>query len=143
MLAKEALKYSTRAEFYRTNNNAYCAARRLEILDNITEHLGYLSTYNTRDMVYIWHAENDIFKVGITSENLGNQRIYDVARDAGFNPEIIILKNVGTTRAIQIENQVLKLGKLVSFERKFTGFSEFRHFTQDELDKAIEIIKTR
>jgi hypothetical protein len=143
MLAKEALKYSTRAEFYRTNNNAYCAARRLEILDKITEHLGYLSTYNTRDMVYIWHAENDIFKVGITSENLGDRRIYDVARDAGFEPKIVILESIGTEGAIKIEKQILKLGNPVFFKQKFAGSSEFRHFTQDELGKAIEIIKTR
>jgi hypothetical protein len=143
MLAKEALKYSTRAEFYRTNNNAYSAARRLGILDKITKHLGYLSTYNTRDMVYIWHAENDIYKVGITSENLGDQRIYDVARDAGVTPKIVILENTGTERAIKIEKQILRLGNPVLFKQKFPGSNEFRHLTQDELDKAIEIIKVR
>ena len=141
LLAEEALKYSTRADFYRNNNNAYVAARRLGILDDITEHLEYLDTYNTRDVVYLWHAEGDIFKVGITSENLGDKRIYDVAKDAGFIPEIVMLENVGTVMAKTIESQILKLGEPVSFRSNFPGSSEFRHFSSSDLNKAIEIIK--
>ena len=116
------------------------AARRLGLLDEITAHLGYLDTYNTRDVIYLWLAEGDIFKVGITSENLGDQRIYDVARDAGFTPEIIMLENVGTVRAKQIESQILKFGTPVSFRSRFHGSSEFRHFSTEDLDKAIELI---
>jgi hypothetical protein len=141
LLAEEALKYSSRRDFYRKNNNAYVAARRLDILDDITEHLGYLDTYNTRDVVYLWHAEGDIFKVGITSENLGDQRIYDVAKEAGSIPEIVMLKNVGTVMAKKIESQILKLGEPVSFRSKFPGSSEFRHFSSSDLNKAIEIIR--
>ena len=142
LLAEEALKYSTRADFYRNNNNAYVAARRVGILDDITEHLDYLDTYNTRDVVYLWHAEGDIYKVGITSENLGDKRIYDVAKDAGLTPEIVMLENVGTVMAKRIESQVLKLGKPVSRIGKFPGSSEFRHFSSNDLNKAIELIKT-
>jgi hypothetical protein len=140
LLASEALKYSTRGDFYRKNNNAYSYARRLGILDEITEHLGYQDNYNTRDVVYLWHAENDIFKVGITSENLGDQRIYDVAKDAGYTPEIIALENVGTVRAKQIEAEVLKLGERVLFKSRFSGSSEFRHLSSLELNRAIELI---
>jgi hypothetical protein len=92
--------------------------------------------------VYLWHAEGDIFKVGITSENLGDQRIYDVAKDAGFIPEIVMLENVGTVMAKKIESQILKLGNPVSFRRKFPGSGEFRHFSSSDLSKVIELIKT-
>ena len=99
-----------------------------------------LDTYNTRDVVYLWFAEGDIFKVGITSENLGDERIHHVARDSGFTPEIIMLENVGTVRAKKIESQILRIGKRVSFIRSFPGSSEFRHFSSDDLNKAIELI---
>jgi len=102
----------------------------------------YLDTYNTRDVVYLWHAEGDIFKVGITSENLGEQRAYDVAKDAGFTPEIVVLENVGLVMAKKIENQILKMGTPVSFRTKFPGSSEFRHLSPTEIDKAIEMIKS-
>ena len=140
LLAEEALKYSSRRDFYKKNQNAYVAARRLGVLDDITGHLGYLDTYNTRDVVYLWFAEGDIFKVGITSENLGDERIHHVARDSGFTPEIIMLENVGTVRAKKIESQILRIGKRVSFIRSFPGSSEFRHFSSDDLNKAIELI---
>jgi len=91
--------------------------------------------------VYLWHAEGDIFKVGITSENLGDMRIYDVAKDAGFIPEIVMLENVGSVMAKKIESKILKLGEPVSFIRKFPGSSEFRYFSSSDLNKAIEIIK--
>ena len=142
LLSEEALKYSTRAVFYRNNNNAYVAARRFGILDDITEHLEYSDTYNTRDVVYLWRVEGDMFKVGITSENLGDKRIYDVAKDAGFIPEIVMLENVGTVMAKSIESQILKLGKPVSFRSSFPGSSEFRHFSSTDLNKAIKLIKT-
>ena len=140
LLVSEALKYSTRGDFYRKNNNAYSYARRLGILDEITKHLEYQDNYNTRDVVYLWHAENDIFKVGITSENLGDQRIYDVAKDAGYTPEIIALESVGTVRAKQIEAEVLKLGERVLFKSSFSGSTEFRHLSSLELNRAIELI---
>jgi hypothetical protein len=140
LLAEEALKYSSRADFYRQRPNAYAAARRLGVLDDVTGHLEYLDTYNTRNVVYLWFAEADIYKVGITSENLGDQRIHDVAKDAGFTPEIVLLEIVGTVRAKQIESQILKIGKPVSFIRSFPGSSEFRHFSSDDLIEAIELI---
>ncbi|WP_341663728.1 hypothetical protein [Vibrio sp.] len=141
LLAAEAKKYATRTDFYKKNNNAYSYARRLGILDEITQHLGYKDTYNTRDVVYLWFAEGDIFKVGITSQNLGDQRIYDVAKDAGFDPKTIIMEIVGTVRAKQLEGQILKMGKPVSFKRNFSGSSEFRHLTFEELEDVIEIIR--
>jgi hypothetical protein len=141
ILAEEALKYSSRTDFYSQSQNAYAAARRMGVLDEITDHLGYLDTYNTRDVVYLWFAEGDIYKVGITSENLGDRRIYDVAKDAGFTPEIILLENVGTVRAKQLESQILKIGEPVIFRSSFRGSSEFRHFSSYDLNKAIELIK--
>jgi hypothetical protein len=140
LLQKEAKKYSTRADFYRKSNNAYSYARRLGILDEITNHLGYMDTYNTRDVVYLWYAEGDIFKVGITSENLSDKRIYDVAKEAGYEPEILLLENVGTVAAKRIEKEVLSLGHPVSFRGSFSGSSEFRHFSPNELNQAIDLI---
>ena len=110
------------------------------MLDDVTSHLEYSDTYNTRDVVYLWFAEGDIYKVGITSENLGDRRIYDVAKDAVFAPKIIMLENVGTVRAKQIESQILKLGTPVSFRSKFPGSTEFRHFSSYDRNKAIELI---
>jgi hypothetical protein len=140
LLAEEALKYSSRSDFSWKSQNAYVAARRLGILDEITGHLEYSDTYNTRDVVYLWFAEADIYKVGITSENLGDRRIHHVAKDAGFTPVIILLENVGTVRAKQIESEILKFGKPVSFRRSFPGSSEFRHFSSHDLNKAMELI---
>ncbi len=56
-------------------------------------------------MYYLWYSpsacrhvsgEGYSVKVGITSENLGDERIHYVAKDAGFTPEIILLEIVGT-----------------------------------------------
>jgi len=141
LLTEEALKCSSRADFYKKSPNAYAAARRLGVLDDVTDHLEYLDTYNTRDVVYLWFAEADIYKVGITSENLGDERIHYVAKDAGLTPEIILLEIVGTVRAKQIESQLLKIGEPVFFRSSFPGSSEFRHFSSYDLNKAIELIK--
>jgi predicted ATPase len=64
-----------------------------------------------------------------------------VAKDAGFDPQIIIMEIVGTVRAKQIESQVLKMGKPVFFKRRFAGSSEFRHLSSEELEDVIEIIR--
>lgn len=140
------------------NSNAYQIATKRGILDEICSHMEVQHINWSDKMIFEeaakfklrgdfkesspWHAEGDIYKIGITSENLGDKRIYDVAKDAGFTPKIVMLENVGTVMAKRIESKILKLGKPVSLRNNFPGSSEFRHFSSNDLNKAIEIIKS-
>jgi hypothetical protein len=95
--------------------------------------------------IYIWKAVgihyngNQVYKVGITSMRLGNQRIDLVARKAGMTCEIILCQKV-FGKATQLEKKLLCLGENPKFN-KFDGSTEFRALDETQLKTALTLIR--
>lgn len=88
----EAAKYSTKKEFVRGCESAYRVAHRLGIIDD----LGFEDRApSDNDTIYIWRAVGQwhqglpVFKIGVTSERLGDVRIRDCARAGGFTAALV------------------------------------------------------
>ena len=120
--------------------SAYNAALRLNMIDEL--FVNQISI-NTRDCVYLWSVKEELglYKVGITSEKMGEYRIHQVAREANVTPQIVFLCNVGYEAAKKIENSMKKIGKPYKFSKKFYGYSEFRYMTPDEVCQCINLSK--
>lgn len=137
----EAKKYDSKGEFARKCSGAYLAmiSKFPGLIDSIFENA---DKYNTRDMIYIWRAEPSVYKVGITSENLGRFRIHKVARLGGFQPEVVLLKKVGAKNAVKLESKLKNIGTTKLFDHEFDGYTEFRVMTDEELGDAIDLVLT-
>lgn len=141
--AKEALRYTNRRAFSLGNSSAYHGADSNGWLEEICGHMDF-NPSSDGDVVYIWRAlghefnNRQVYKIGTTSERLGDRRIKEVARWANMEVDIVILAKV-KTHASQIEMKLLELGVNPKYEG-FNGSSEFRALTNDELDAALSLI---
>ncbi|MFM2007602.1 MAG: hypothetical protein RLZZ09_3257 [Pseudomonadota bacterium] len=127
-------------QFKRKNATAYNAALRLGVIDELFENQ---IRVNSRDCVYMWavNEEFDLYKVGITSEKMGNYRVHQVAKEAGVTPTILFIRKVGYDLAKKIERQMKKIGRPYKFPKKFFGHSEFRYMTPNEVQQCINLSK--
>ena len=118
---------------------AYNAALRLDIIDELFTNQVKI---NTRDCVYMWAVvgEVDLYKVGITSEAMGDRRIHQVAKEAKMKPEIVFLKKVGYENAKKIERRMKRLGVPYEFSDKFYGHSEFRYLTPSQVRECVNMV---
>lgn len=64
-IQKEAQKYSRRNEFRKGSGSAYCAARRLGILDDVCSHMGVSGDKFHRG-IYVYEFEDNSVYVGLT-----------------------------------------------------------------------------
>ncbi len=94
--------------------------------------------------IYIWQALNEfyddkpLYKIGVTSTRLKDERIIQVTSKLEWEYEIILLESV-VCEARDLEKKLHKLGtnpRLIGFD----GATEFRAFNQEELQKAIDTI---
>jgi hypothetical protein len=141
-IISEAAKFKTKAEFQRGSFNAYQAAKRFGLIDELFENVG---SFNTRDCIYVWETNegSGIFKVGVTSENLGSSRIFRVAHSGGFDsPRVVILRKVGYESAKKLEREIKGIGRRFVPPRRFDGSSELRRMTASQLDKAVSMIES-
>lgn len=132
---------ANKKELKRKCATAYNAALRLGIIDLLfTNQL----KINTRDCVYLWAVagETDLYKVGITSEAMGHHRIYQVAKEASVQPELIFLKKVGYENAKVIERNMKRLGVPYKFSKKFYGHSEFRYLSPQQVQECVNMVLT-
>lgn len=138
----EAKKYISRADFERGSPNAYHAAVRNKMMDDVSLHMENRSPTDN-DAIYIWCAVgavfngNKVYKVGITSSRLSDNRVKMVAKKAGFKAEIIALHKV-SRKASEIECELLSIGERPMYE-KFDGHSEFRAMSHEDLARAVEV----
>ena len=99
--------------------------------------------FSDNDTIYIWKAKDchhhgkQVYKIGITSARLGDERIKHVARKQGIEAEIITLTYV-RGQATDIERRLHNLGE----DPKYAGHggTEFRALSESELKLALEII---
>ena len=141
--AEEALKYSNRAAFQRDSHSAYLAAFTQGWLDDICGHMERLAS--DFDAVYIWRhvgakfRRRAVYKIGVTSARLGDQRITLNTGRNDMEAELVILSEV--PKALELEKKLLGLGVDPGYPAEIEGFTEFRALTAKELDQAVRLIK--
>ncbi len=93
------------------------------------------------DVVYLLRVMGrDIYKVGITSKRLGKNRFKKIGYESGLNLEL--LEYVESDNAKEIESNLLGIG-LDAGLVDFSGSSEFRYFTDNELVEALTALKQK
>ncbi len=142
LVAKEAEKYKTRTDFAKNAGSAYIWALRNQVIERLIPEVS--DGHNTRDCVYIWAADecSGIYKVGVTSQNKGDERIRRVATKSGYaeSAKIVVIRNVGSDLALRVEAKLKTIGTKHKFNRVFDGCTEFRVMTPDQLASAVSLI---
>jgi hypothetical protein len=134
----EAKKFKSKSTFQAGNRAAYMAAwgRFPGLLDEL---YGTHIRYGKRDSVYVWKAIDNIYKIGVTSFDLGIARIKTVSKQSSFMKfELLKFSRVKNSR--KLEAKLLKLGTPYTFNREFSGCKEFRIFTDNDLAQALFMI---
>jgi len=128
-------------ELKRKCASAYNAALRLELIDDLFDNQ---KRVNARDCVYLWSVNDEpgLYKVGITSERIGEYRVNQVAKEANVVPTLIFMHKVGYEGAKIVERQMKRMGKKYMFSKKFYGHSEFRYLTPDEVAECVKLALT-
>ena len=138
-----AKQYSYRSAFVTGDYNAYHQALRRKLLPSITSHMLYKDSQTDNDCVYVWELvgerwnDKQLYKIGLTSQRLGDARIKICAASGGFEYRVITLTKVNN--ALAYEQKALKIGdnpRLKGFE----GASEVRALSKKELKQVLEII---
>lgn len=136
----EAKLYSTREDFKRGCEGAYDALRKNypEHRDEAYSHMLFNSS-SDNDAVYVWKAVGlkDVYKIGMTSCRPGKARIEYVANASGLEADIVVLLRVNN--GLNIEKEMMKIGKQYRFDRKFNGSTEFRELSEEELNKVLKV----
>jgi hypothetical protein len=95
-------------------------------------------TYNTpecdNDVLYIWSVVEipNLYKVGITSSRLGIRRINYSCRKGSVKADKIWLFYVDDAKTL--EKEILSLGESYTFDKPFSGSTEFRVFDEITLN---------
>ena len=137
----EAAKYTCKGDFETFSRGASERARKMGIIDDLG-----LASYppSDNDAIYIWRAVGvfhnglPVYKVGVTSWRLGNQRIEQVAKETGMQPDIIFVERT-SCKASVVEKKLLHLGEPCGFTG-FNGASEFRAMSPAALDAALSVV---
>lgn len=133
--------FRTKTDFRNAVEVAYAKALQLGIIDELGFEPGETSD---NDAIYIWRAVNrffngnPVYKIGVTSQRLGIRRICDVARDGGFEFELICCEAV-KGRASDLEKKLLILGEHPGYSG-FNGSTEFRALSDSALYSVICLI---
>lgn len=137
---EEAAKYKHRTDFKLNASGAHKHAYENGFLSEL-----FGETFNTpecdNDCLYIWKVKGlPVYKIGITSNRLGDRRIKYVCRKGGLECEWHSVFR--TENARQIESKLLGVGRPFEFEEKFSGSTEFRNMSNEELETCLMIIES-
>lgn len=135
-----AMACFTRSDFYYNYPRAYAWGLRERVLDDLCRHMPAGKTVSDKDCVYFWNPKGypDVFKVGVTSQRLSDRRVSLVAREAGLDVDYAMFFRADN--APSIEQQILSIGKPYEFPHKFSGYTEFRHYSPEELNICFSIL---
>lgn len=140
-----AAQYTTYSDFIEGDHAAYQAAAIRGILHDLglVTRTGYRA--GLADVVYVWRVVgkvfngNPVYKIGLTSSNQGDTRIKRVAREAGFEFEILFFENVGEGNAYRVERMLKRIGEHPGYEG-IDGATEFRALSNQQLEVVLEIL---
>lgn len=146
MVLEEAKKYEYRTDFKRGSNGAYGAALRDGYADEAMAHMSDRRA-GDYDAVYLWRAVDEsyggkkVYKIGITSARLKDQRVLECANANGMGCEILCLRYVGAHYASTLEEHLLQFGEDPKLDVP-NGRTEFRALTDDEVKTVVHIIES-
>jgi hypothetical protein len=136
-----AMKCTTRSEFAQKYSGAVKYARRNEIMDDVCSHMEDSKYWSDNDVIYVWNIPNtNIYKIGVTSEKLGDSRIKYVAKVMGVDYKILSMKKVekATTIETELHNTYTILPTTLP---KADGHTEFRVLTQSDVNEITDYLK--
>ncbi len=94
------------------------------------------------NIIYFWKAEGtEFYKIGVTSERLGMQRINDVAEYSGFTPVVLAMTTING-KATDVETELLRKFNRSAGLEGFDGCTEFRHLASWEAAEVVSILAT-
>lgn len=140
-----AAKHTTYADFHENNYAAYQAASIRGILHDLGLVTRTGRYAGAADIVYVWRVVGKtfngqpVYKIGITSSHLGDERIKRVAREAGFEFEVLFFENVGEGNAYRVERMLKRIGEHPGYEG-IDGATEFRALSNQQLEVVLEIL---
>jgi len=141
-LIADAAKYSTRTDWKR-ESSAYFVAQSRGILGICCASMALNYKATTADIIYIWRVVGwsfngeQVYKIGVTSKRLKDERIKQVAKAAECEADLVLMIEVPAGDAYEIERNLLTLG----YDPKFDGFdgaTEMRAMSEAQLQVAIE-----
>lgn len=137
-LQNEANKHHTITSFILNSKGAHAAAVAMGIIDEITQHME--SGYKSTNCNYIWKVAgfDGLYKIGVSNIEFYQSRISAVCRAHNFSCEWSLAFK--TKQPNRLEKALLKLGSIPCIEKK-DGYTEFRVLDQNQLNKALEIMK--
>jgi len=139
----ELLKYQSRAELKFHKGGAYYSALR-KFPHLIDEIFPERCDKRDDDTVYVWKAVgqsfngNPVYKIGVTSHRLGQRRIKQVAKEFGFDFEIIVCQQI-SGKATKLEKCLHQLGENPKYLGK-GGRTEFRALSDESLKTVLTLI---
>lgn len=143
-LAKEAKKYRNIFDFRLSNLGAYWSAKRRgdKFFDKITHHQEKTSNRSDANVIYLYKVVGfrNLYKVGVTSYRNGFIRISQVLSSGNFSIDSLWYWKVDN--AFIVEKEILLLGDSVHFDFEFDGSSEFRLFSECDLERIHKITET-
>lgn len=150
----QAAKFQFKADWFRGHPSSYQSAQRLNWLDDpeVTGHMDTRATTDN-DAVYCWvvtGAANDdvltampgyhLCKVGMTSAKLGDERPTKCANENGMGMDLIGIMQTPPGRATDYERLMLSTGSAAGVPSHYEGYTEFRIFSDSELDDMRQLL---
>ncbi len=143
-IEKRKLYYWENREELLEKNKVWYQKKREEYF---AEHGHYPPVKTDNNMLYIWEAVGEswndmpIFKIGMTSERLGEQRIHSVARKANMTAKLLLLIQVGDEKASSLEWRIHNMLETTPDVGDIDGKTEFRACTYEQMETIIEMIE--
>jgi hypothetical protein len=137
---EDALRFNSRKEWRRKSGAGYSAAYKKAWLEECCAHMVKSPRWSDNNVIYIWKQSREyynghpVYKIGVTSERLGTDRINQVNKNA----EIIIITKVQGS-AIHHEKRLLKIGSDPKYVNG-DGRTEYRALSEPELKKAVKYV---
>lgn len=130
----------SRSEFYYNFPRCYAWALRNKCIDDICSHMTAGNTASDANVIYIWSPDgmSDVYKFGISSYRLADQRVKLVARAGGLSVEFCTIRKCDSAR--DIEKSLLRFGRPYEWPQSFDGSSEFRQLEPDEIDQMFSLV---
>lgn len=140
-LVKSARQFSTRGEWAKGDSKAYQFCWKHGWMDDhdITGHMVAGHTVSDNDAVYFYefeYARTTLYKIGLTSVRLGDERIKYVMGKAGCQPSNIFIWQVDNAR--EIEQKMLAAGTQQEFYHG-EGSTEMRILTPEQVRQVLRI----
>jgi len=141
-LKEVASKYPTRNSFKWGEWNAYHAAQRRGLIEDICSHMKTISV-SDEDVLYLLKTENLVegeiaYKVGITSSRCKKRRLAELKYSSKISFEVIFW--VETPDARTLETILLDMGTRPEV-KNFRGYKEIRMFSKKDFDLVEDLFK--